>query len=114
MKRHLWLSVFVALPLYVQAADPTSSVAWKKTVVDRKFRSEGVAVADVNNDGKLDILVGDVWYEAPDWKMHEIRKVGDYGDGNTFGLAGLHAAVHDNSDRRQHRTWYDGHRQSRR
>ena len=40
-----------------------------------------MAVADVNKDGKLDILVGDVWYEAPDWKMHEIRKPGNYGDG---------------------------------
>jgi hypothetical protein len=41
-----------------------------------------VAVADVNRDGKVDILAGDVWYEAPDWKMHEIRKVGDYGNGS--------------------------------
>ncbi|HEY8504137.1 MAG TPA: VCBS repeat-containing protein [Gemmataceae bacterium] len=54
---------------------------WKKTVLDTKFRSEGVAVGDVNRDGKNDILTGEVWYEAPDWKMHEIRKPGDYGDG---------------------------------
>lgn len=81
MKRHLWLSVILALPLSLQAADPTTPITWKKTIVDRKFRSEGVGVADVNKDGKMDIIVGDVWYEAPDWKMHEIRKVGDYGDG---------------------------------
>ena len=47
----------------------------KKRSSTRCFRSEGVAVADVNRDGKMDILVGDVWYEAPDWKMHEIRDV---------------------------------------
>src|SRR5438445_11708966 len=57
-------------------------ITWKKTTVDKIFRSEGVAVADVNRDGKMDILAGDVWYEAPDWKMHEIRKVGKYGDGS--------------------------------
>jgi hypothetical protein len=57
------------------------SLTWKKIQVDKAFRSEGVAVADVNRDGKPDILVGDVWYEAPDWKVHEIRKPGDYGDG---------------------------------
>ena len=49
-------------------------ITWKKTVVDKVFRSEGVAVADVNKDGKPDIIVGDVWYEAPDWKMHPLRK----------------------------------------
>ena len=34
------------------------------------FRSEGVAVADVNKDGKMDVINGEAWYEAPDWKMH--------------------------------------------
>jgi hypothetical protein len=62
------------------AEEPTP-VTWKKTVIEKTFRSEGVAVADVNKDGKMDILVGDVWYEAPDWKVHEIRKPGNYGDG---------------------------------
>src|SRR5947209_3555613 len=52
---------------------PADNITWKKTVVDKAFRGEGVAIADVNKDGKLDILVGDVWYEAPNWKMHEIR-----------------------------------------
>jgi hypothetical protein len=40
-----------------------------------------VAVADVNNDGKKDILVGEFWYEAPAWKQHEMQKPGNYGDG---------------------------------
>jgi hypothetical protein len=54
------------------------AISWKKTVLDKAFRSEGVTVADVNRDGKLDILNGEVWYEAPTWKMHEIRKSKDY------------------------------------
>jgi hypothetical protein len=30
----------------------------------------------------MDILTGEVWYEAPDWEMHEIRKpAADYGNG---------------------------------
>ena len=60
---------------------PATGLRWKKTVIDKVFRSEGVAVADVNKDGKMDILTGEAWYEAPTWKMHEIRKLGNHGDG---------------------------------
>ena len=65
----------------VEKTGDETNVRWKKTVVDNVFRSEGVAIADVNKDGKMDIMVGDLWYEAPTWKKHEIRKVGNYGDG---------------------------------
>lgn len=72
----LWSLLIV--PALTTAAEP---ILWKKSVIDKAFRSEGVAIADVNKDGKMDILVGDYWYEAPDWKRREIRKPGDYGDG---------------------------------
>jgi hypothetical protein len=65
----------------VEAKAPVEVMSWRKTVLDRAFRAEGVAVADVNRDGKLDILAGEVWYEAPDWKLHEIATPGKYGDG---------------------------------
>src|SRR5580704_15413576 len=61
--------------------DAKTPVSWKKTVIEGKFRSEGVAIADVNKDGKLDVLIGDSWYEAPSWDKHDIRKPGNYGDG---------------------------------
>jgi hypothetical protein len=67
--------------LPVGADTPGAAISWKKTVLDRTFRSEGVAVADVNHDGKLDILAGEGWYEAPDWTMHELAPPGNYGDG---------------------------------
>jgi hypothetical protein len=57
---------------------PAAQVGWKKTVLDTKFRSEGVAVADVNRDGKPDILAGSLWYEAPGWKPREIRPVQEF------------------------------------
>lgn len=49
-------------------------ITWKKTTLDDKFRSEGVCAGDFNNDGKLDIAAGNVWFEAPDWKMRRSPK----------------------------------------
>jgi hypothetical protein len=80
-------------------ADAPTNVKWKKTTLDPKFRAEGVAVADVNRDGKNDILVGDFWYEAPNWTPHEIRKPGNYGDGaKTYSDAFLCWADDFNND----------------
>ena len=72
----LLAALLVVAPAAGAQGPPAKNVkiSWKKTVVDKVFRSEGVAVADVNKDGKLDIIVGDVWYEAPNWKMHPLRK----------------------------------------
>ena len=58
-----------------------AKITWKKTVLDAKFRSEGVAVADVNKDGKIDVLNGEYWYEAPDWTPHELQPYKDHGTG---------------------------------
>ncbi len=70
-----------AVPTASAADSPASNITWKKTVLDTKFRSEGVAVADVNKDGKIDVLNGEYWYEAPDWKPHEMQTFKDFGDG---------------------------------
>lgn len=56
-------------PLF--AVEPVK-VSFKKTQLDAKFRSEGVAAADFNHDGKLDIAAGSVYYSAPDWKMQNV------------------------------------------
>ena len=69
------------LTLNTTVAQEPAAGAWKKTVVDPVFHSEGVTAADVNKDGKIDILTGENWYEAPTWKKHAIRKNGKYGDG---------------------------------
>ncbi|MCS7047419.1 MAG: VCBS repeat-containing protein, partial [Gemmataceae bacterium] len=77
MRRHR--AVLVLIVLTPAAAVPAAamageSIAWKRIVVDQRFRAEGVAVVDVNKDGKKDIVVGDVWYAAPDWQMHLLAK----------------------------------------
>ncbi|MGK6350063.1 FG-GAP repeat domain-containing protein [Parapedobacter sp. DT-150] len=47
-------------------------VAFEKQVLCDTFVSEGSAVADINNDGNMDIIAGAYWFEAPDWKQHEL------------------------------------------
>jgi len=37
--------------------------------------SETAAFADINGDGKLDIVSGEYWYEAPKWTPHKFRDV---------------------------------------
>ncbi|MGL6076507.1 MAG: FG-GAP repeat domain-containing protein [Fimbriiglobus sp.] len=80
MLRIAVLTLLLGLPV-VLAKEPAKAVGWQKTVVDDKFRSEGVAVADVNKDGKKDIFNGEYWYEAPNWTKHEMQPPMDHKDG---------------------------------
>lgn len=76
------IGLFLGLSLVAAAKADAQDFSWKRLTLDRTFRSEGVAAADVDRDGRMDVLAGDVWYQAPDWKMHAIRPVGEY-DGTT-------------------------------
>jgi hypothetical protein len=40
--------------------------------------SETCAFADINGDGKLDIVAGEYWYEAPNWTPHHFRELRNY------------------------------------
>ncbi len=65
-------------------ADDTP-VKWDRIKLEEVFRSEGVAVADINKDGRLDLINGEAWYENPgdanlfktgNWTMHSYRARG--------------------------------------
>ena len=72
------LSVLACLVVLGSNALHAADVQWQRINLDKTFRSEGVAAFDVNHDGQVDVVAGDVWYEAPNWKMHEIRTPGKY------------------------------------
>ena len=67
----LFSSIILVAPAVAGDAAPPR-VKFKKVLIDNKFRSEGVAVADFNGDGLMDVAAGSVYYAAPDWKMHVI------------------------------------------
>lgn len=50
-----------------------AQVTFKKHIISPTFISEGAATGDVNNDGKIDVLAGIYWFEAPSWKPHRIH-----------------------------------------
>jgi hypothetical protein len=44
-----------------------------------KDNNEGIAVGDIDGDGKLDITSGEFWYQAPDFKQLPLRKILPFG-----------------------------------
>lgn len=48
-------------------------IVFRKHMLSNIFVSEGVATGDVNRDGKMDILAGNYWFQAPDWKRNLIH-----------------------------------------
>jgi len=66
--------LFVLLAQALLPAGRPPDVPFKIQLIDSTW-SETAAVADVNNDRRLDIISGEWWYEAPSWTRHRIREI---------------------------------------
>src|SRR4051794_18324211 len=67
--------ILPALGFLIPAVGLAGDLAFKKHVINADSEFMAAAVFDVNKDGKLDIVCGGFWYEAPTWKKHFLRKV---------------------------------------
>ncbi|MDB6024576.1 MAG: Cysteine proteinase [Verrucomicrobiales bacterium] len=72
MSRTFSLSLaFFSAALLVSAKDAKVH-SFKKLQLTDQFWSEGANIGDFNHDGKMDVVSGPYWYEAPDFKKkHE-------------------------------------------
>jgi hypothetical protein len=63
------------LALALLAAAGADEPKWQRHMINGQSEFEAAGVFDVDNDGRLDIVSGDTWYQAPDWKPYRIREV---------------------------------------
>ena len=66
-------SLYMGLVLIDGLSQTKTQVSFKKHILDSEFVSEGVAIGDVNKDGKIDVMAGCFWYDAPSWKKHRLH-----------------------------------------
>jgi hypothetical protein len=60
------------IALFAMADSRPPDIPFRIEMVD-PGASETAAVADINHDGRSDIVSGEYWYEAPAWKPHKFR-----------------------------------------
>jgi hypothetical protein len=70
--RNRMISLIVLVGLARPVAGWPAEIKFETHRIGR-FRGEACGVADFNNDGRLDIIAGSFWYEAPDWKPRQFR-----------------------------------------
>ncbi len=65
----------LAFALLLAAVARGDEPRWKKHDINAKSVFEGAGVLDADGDGKLDIVSGETWYNAPDWTPYPVREV---------------------------------------
>lgn len=70
-------SVCVLLAILAHDVAADSPRVFRKHVINASARYSSCAAIDVNRDGKLDIVSGGFWYQAPHWTRHYLCDVAE-------------------------------------
>lgn len=68
-------SFVIGCALVSLAASRPPDIPFRPRMLD-PGASETAAVADINHDGRLDIVSGEYWYAGPSWTKHRFRELG--------------------------------------
>jgi hypothetical protein len=68
------LAAALAVPLLLAVNPRPADIAFEKVTLDLGA-NETCAFADMNGDGKLDIVAGENWYENPTWTKRQFREL---------------------------------------
>ena len=74
-ERLLTLSLPIGAAILLVASSRPPDIPFQVRMID-PGANETVAVADLNNDGRADIVSGENWYAAPAWTKHPLREIG--------------------------------------
>lgn len=63
----------------IKPLSAASKVKFKKHVINEASDFEAACSASLSGNGRVDIVSGDTWYEAPNWTPHKFREIGVWG-----------------------------------
>lgn len=70
-----WTAAVVAAAIAIGwAATRPEDIPFDRQMID-PGASESLAVTDVNGDGRVDLVSGEFWYQAPKWTKHRFRNI---------------------------------------
>ncbi|MCE9519092.1 MAG: VCBS repeat-containing protein [Verrucomicrobia bacterium] len=73
MKISICLCLAVVGSVFAQSTPPPAADGhWTKQQLTDNFWAEGATAADVNKDGKMDVIYGPYWFAGPDFKKRQV------------------------------------------
>jgi FG-GAP-like repeat len=64
----IWLALALLSSRFIPAAEP-GGIWFEKQQLADKYYCDGVAVGDIDKDGRIDVIAGPFWYAGPDFQQ---------------------------------------------